>query len=117
MLILSFPDRFATSEFNEEFKVTNFDGVKALIRIRDSSLPEAQCIVSRVADKVNSRYEPLEGSTINSKPTRSCFSSGLNRFHRHLVQCLQSTHTQLMCNVSDRHSGSRSKIVFVSSHS
>lgn len=49
MLIISFSEIFATTEFNDEFDIKHFDRVQAVTWIRESSVQEAQPFVSRVA--------------------------------------------------------------------
>lgn len=71
ILILSFEEIFATYEFNEEFNISNFDCTQALAWIREPLLPEAQLIVTRVADKANGPHRPWKDQLSTHKSTRS----------------------------------------------
>lgn len=86
MFILSLAERFATPEFNIEFNVTKFSYVQVLTLIRASSISEAQRIVSIDADNATGRFEPIGGSTMDSKTEKVLCELWKNKFHRPSAQ-------------------------------
>lgn len=95
MLMLSFPEIFATPEFIKYFQVTNFDSGKALTWICDSTLPQAQLAVTHVTNKANGRSKELEGPNIHSE-TDNCFVQAWDRTSFEAVSrraCYSHVHT------------------------
>lgn len=117
ILILSFAESFATSEFNDEFNVTNLDRVQALTWISESSLPEAQHFVSGDLNKVHWRSKPLQGFTFNSETYKFLSDLGAKQVSQRF-RAEMSIHTYtLLEHVLDMTLGSRSRTISMRSHS
>lgn len=96
MFIPPFVEIISILEFNDEFSNTNVEHIQPLTWTRESSLPEAQSIVSRVADKAKDPFKPLKRSTINSETDKVLCELGEKQFSQTLCATLANpTYTLL----------------------
>lgn len=102
ILILGVSEIFETDAFRENLKIGNFDRVKAIYLIHESTFAHAQRIVRRISKKVNARSKNVEGPTINGEDDKVLSEMGTKKCRRRSVPRLPWKRTNFVTDVLSR---------------
>ena len=109
MLILSFIEIFATEQFNAALNVANFNREDALTWMRHSSLPAAQRLINRLAEKSATRTKPLTDTTLKADPNDAVL---MEFGTKQVAQTLRAALAVYTYTVQDQRDGQACRLTF-----